>query len=764
MTGDNRLRIRTEVEGVVQGVGFRPFIYQLARRFGLGGFVQNTSHGALIEIEGRPEATDAFFLALREKLPPLALVTKLSTRRLPPLGQTEFSIRHSGVQPSRQALISPDVAVCDDCLAEMFDPLDRRYRYPFINCTNCGPRYTIILDVPYDRATTTMRAFTMCRACANEYHNPADRRFHAQPNACPVCGPQVTLVTAAGERIEAAEPLRAAADLLRQGMIVAVKGLGGFHLAADATNDRAVRRLRSRKQREEKPLAVMSPDLEAIRAYAFIRPDEETVLFSAQRPIVLLTAKMPSPLAPSVAPDNKYIGAMLPYAPLHHLLLKGFTALVMTSGNLSEEPIAIDNQEALTRLGRIADYFLLHDRDIHLRSDDSVVRLSGDKLRQVRRSRGFAPLPIFLKEPQAEVLAVGGELKNTVCLTKNNRAFLSQHIGDLENVQTLEFFEMTIEHLERILDIRPKAVAYDLHPEYLSTKWALEQTGLELIGVQHHHAHVASALAEHGLDGPVIGLACDGAGYGPDGGIWGGEILVAGLDGFERRGHLEYLPLPGGAAAIKEPWRMAVSYLVKAFGPEMPRLELDLLERHDPDQLDLLIQVLNKKVASPLTSSLGRLFDAAAALIGLKDSAAFEGQAAMGLEMCCPEGDFPPYDFDLAEEDGRHIIKPQALIRDIVHDLGLKRSREEISGRFHAAVVRAFSELALKVADETGIRTAVLSGGCFQNQILVRGLTRALVIRGLNVYTQNTVPVNDGGLALGQAAAAGFRLAGQGLK
>ncbi|MEW5725393.1 MAG: carbamoyltransferase HypF [Thermodesulfobacteriota bacterium] len=754
----NNLRVRAEVQGIVQGVGFRPFVYQAARKRRLSGFVRNTSYGALIEVEGAPGDLDAFFLDLREKLPPLARITSINTTRLKPEGRAEFVIQHSEAQDQRTALISPDVAVCPDCLAEMSDPLDRRYRYPFINCTNCGPRYTIITDVPYDRDKTSMRVFTMCPDCAREYHDPADRRFHAQPNACPVCGPQVELTDRAGRPLEALDPLRAASDLLRAGAIVAVKGLGGFHLAVDAANDQAVRLLRSRKRREEKPLAVMSPDLEAVRKYAFISPAEERILASIQRPVVLLAARNPSPLAPSVAPDNKYVGAFLPYTPLHHLLLKGFLALVLTSGNLSEEPICLDNQEALRRLGGIADYFLWHNRDIYLRADDSVVRAAGRKLRQVRRSRGYVPVPVFLKRPQPQVLAVGGELKNTVCLTKDDRAFLSQHLGDLENPAALDFFELTIGHLRRILDIAPEAIAYDLHPDYLSTKWALEQTGIELIGVQHHHAHIAGAMAEHHLEGPVIGLSCDGTGYGEDGRVWGGELLLCDYAGYERRGRLDYVPLPGGAAAIKEPWRMAVSYLEAAYGDEIEGLDLELLERQDPRRLDLLRQVIRKKVASPETSSLGRLFDGVAALLGLKDRAAFEGQAAMMLEMCCPEGRFEPYPYDLAREEDLWIVKPQPLIRALVLDLDRRASKEEISGRFHRTVIAFLAELARRLAAETRIRTVVLSGGCFQNQVLTEGLTRELVSEGFNVYTQELVPANDGGLSLGQAACAGARL------
>ena len=550
----------------------------------------------------------------------------------------------------------------------------------------------------------------------------------------------------------------AAVNILKNGLILAIKGLGGFHLAVDAANPEAVRRLRDRKRREEKPLAVMSPDMDSIRTYARVSPEQEQSITSHQRPIVLLEALSPSPLAVDVAPENKYIGAMLPYTPLHHLLLRDFLALVMTSGNLSEEPIAIDNEEALKRLDGIADYFLVHDRDIYLRSDDSVVRVDGDRVRQIRRSRGFVPTPIFLHRSQASVLAVGGELKNTICLTKDDKAFISQHIGDLENLPTLDFLELTVRHLRRILEIVPVALAYDLHPEYLGTKLALSQNELPVIGVQHHHAHIVSTMAEHGLDGPVIGLACDGTGYGDDGRIWGGEFLVADCRTYERRGHLDYVVLPGGAAAIREPWRMAVSYLENAFGSESSRLPLDLLARQDPNQLSLLRQVVAKGINSPLTSSLGRLFDGVAALIGLKDRAAFEGQAAMMLEMCCPDGDSPPYSFDLTRENGQWIVKPQAMVREVVADLTAGKAASEISGRFHAGVIHALTETTIRLSRETGLKIVAMSGGCFQNQILTNGLRRALEGKGLNVYTQAMVPAGDGGLSLGQAVCAGERL------
>lgn len=749
------IRIRAEVRGIVQGVGFRPFVYGLAQRYGLSGFVRNTSFGALMEIEGEDGNISSFFEALTDETPRLARVTRIDKTDLAARGQHDFLIEHSSAVDSKTALISPDVAVCDDCLKEMFDPADRRYRYPFINCTNCGPRYTIIMDLPYDRDKTSMGVFEMCPLCSAEYHDPGDRRFHAQPNACPVCGPGVWLLDADGRERMVPDPIAATAHMLRQGHIAAVKGLGGFHLAVDACNEAAVARLRERKRREEKPLAVMAPDLASVRAFARVTGPDREVLTSMARPIVLLEKQTPFPLAAGVAPDNRYIGTMLPYTPLHHLLLEGFSALVMTSGNISEEPIAIDNQEALQRLSGLADCFLVHNRDIYLRSDDSVVRAGSRGPIHIRRSRGFVPVPVFLHHDRPPVLAVGGEQKNTICLIKEDRAFVSQHIGDLENIQTLEFFEMTIDHLQRVLDIKPEMAACDRHPDYLSTKWALDRSGLPVAPVQHHHAHLVSALAENHLDGPVVGIICDGTGYGDDGEIWGGEILVGDEHGYERRGQLDYVVLPGGAAAIREPWRMAAAYLHQAYGREAAGLDIDLLERQDSSRTALLWQVIEKRIGSPLTSSLGRLFDAVAALAGLKDHAGFEGQPAMMLEMCCPEGDFSPYIMDVEQRGHIRHMMPQAMIREVVQDLKQGRSAPEISGRFHAGIVRTLAETAVRISRDGGLRTVVLSGGCFQNQVLTRGLTCALESAGMSVFTQTQVPANDGGLSLGQAVAAG---------
>jgi hydrogenase maturation protein HypF len=579
------VRRRIEVSGIVQGVGFRPYIYRLATARHLKGTIGNTSAGVTIEIQGPAETVRDFVDRLPAEAPPLARITSFTVLDVPCVdaaaGEEDFRIVHSHEGEEVRTLISPDVAICADCLREMFDPQDRRFRYPFINCTNCGPRFTIIRDIPYDRPSTSMAKFPMCPACLAEYENPLDRRFHAQPNACWECGPRVELWDKSGQKIPCGDPVVAAAAALRAGHIVAVKGLGGFHLAADATNAASVELLRQRKRRVEKPFAVMVPDLSAAEKICELDDAGRTALQSIQRPIVLLKKvvlqqEAPSMIPDAVAPFNRYLGVFLPYTPLHYLLLDEgkFDALVMTSGNLSEEPIAIDNQEAVKRLNGLADYFLVHNRDILLRCDDSVVRVAGGVTRQLRRSRGFVPVPVFLKDEQATVLAVGGELKNTICLTKGRNAFLSQHVGDLENVESYSFFHEAIEHLGRILEIRPQIIAYDLHPDYFSTKWALEQDGVagsSVVGVQHHHAHIASCMAENHLAGRVIGFALDGTGYGSDGKIWGGEVLVADYEGFERAAHFEYVALPGGAAAIREPWRMAVSYLAHHFGGDFLR-------------------------------------------------------------------------------------------------------------------------------------------------------------------------------------------------
>ncbi len=557
--------------------------------------------------------------------------------------------------------------------------------------------------------------------------------------------------------MEVSEPIRETARLLKEGWIVAIKGLGGFHLAVDATQEEAVQRLRARKHREEKPLAMMSRDLATISRYARIGEEEKEILLSKERPIVLLAKKFPNPIAPSVAPGNQYFGVMLPYTPLHHLLLDhDFIALVMTSGNLSEEPICVENDEAFSRLAGIADYFLVHNREIYLRSDDSIVQRVSGRTRQMRRSRGFVPVPIFLKEPVSPILACGAELKNTICLTKDDRAFLSQHIGDLENLETLDFFKLTINHLKRILQIEPEIIAYDLHPDYLSTQYALEQQGVRLIGIQHHFAHMVGCMAEHGLQEKVIGLSLDGTGYGLDGRIWGGEILVGDLSSFERRGHFAYLPMPGGAKAIKEPWRMAVSYLYQTYGEQLWEQPLPLLQKADKGKIDTLLKMIRQGINCPLTSSCGRLFDGVAALIGLRERVAFEGQAAMELEMIQDGQEASPYPWDITKEEGVYLIRTPVIIQGVVEDVNKGVPRGLISRRFHLTLMEVLTKACILLRDDSGLEKVVLGGGVFQNRTLLAGMEGRLLKEGFQVYSKSLVPSNDGGIALGQAVAAHY--------
>jgi len=757
---------KLEVNGIVQGVGFRPFIYQLAARHGLAGTVANTAAGVFIHVEGLPGALDAFREAIEREKPPLAHITGVVERPADFEGFNDFSISESREDAHRSTLISPDVSVCDDCRRELFDPSDRRFGYPFINCTNCGPRYTIIDDIPYDRPHTSMKHFAMCAPCRAEYDDPGNRRFHAQPNACADCGPHIVLYDSDRKALVPDDPISETARLLKAGHIVAIKGLGGFHLAVDAENTGAVDRLRQRKHRVEKPFALMSGDPDHIRTYAHIGPDEEALLTSPQRPIVLLKKREPNAISGAVSPGNNCFGVMLPYTPLHYLLLSnGFTALVMTSGNLSDEPIAIDNDDAFFRLAGIADYFLVHNREIYLRSDDSIVRHTAGAARFLRRSRGYVPIPVFLDGEIPPILACGAELKNTICMAKRDHAFLSQHIGDLENLRTLDFFRLTIRHMKRILDIEPEAIAHDLHPDYMSTRHALEQKGVPLIPVQHHHAHIAACMAENRIQGPVIGLSFDGTGYGTDGHIWGGEVLVADFAGFTRAGHLEYLPMPGGEAAIREPWRMAVSYLKAAYGDGFRNLDLPLFREIEPKKIDILSEMIDKRIHSPLTSSLGRLFDGVAAILGIRSRVNFEGQAAMELEMHAPDA------INLLKNDGFHEyeeasgsagnpgpISVRPIIRGVVDDMIRGMPVAEISARFHAALVRLFAHACEQIRKTEGLNRVALSGGVFQNALLLNGMIAALEQKGFDVYSHRLVPANDGGISLGQAVVAGTQL------
>ena len=761
------IRRQVEVSGIVQGVGFRPYIYRLATERQLVGTISNTSAGVVIEIQGPAETVDDFISRLPQEPPPLSRITEIKTRDLPLNGDHEFRIVASHGEEPVRTLISPDVATCDDCLREMVDLADRRYRYPFTNCTNCGPRFTITHSIPYDRPFTSMAPFKMCPACQAEYDNPANRRFHAQPNACWDCGPQLAFWDNYGV-IDSVDPIAASIRALREGKIVAIKGLGGFHLAADATNAEAVALLRERKRRVGKPFAIMVPDLAAAERICEISSAEAEVLQSIHRPIVLLRRRATETgIEPDVAPGNNYLGVFLPYTPIHHLLLKEgkFAALVMTSGNLSEEPIAITNDEARRRLSGLADFFLVHNREILLRCDDSVVRVlsspvnsQGGTPQQLRRSRGFVPVPVFLREEVPSVLAVGGELKNTICLTEGKHAFLSQHVGDLENLESYSFFEEAISHLQKVLEIKPELVAYDLHPDYFSTKWALQRTDLPLIGVQHHHAHIAGCMADNHLDGQVIGFALDGTGYGTDGNIWGGEVLLAGYKDFERAAHFEYVPLPGGAAAIHEPWRMAVSYLAHYFGSDLKSLKLPFLREISDAKLDLVLRMIDRKINSPLTSSCGRLFDAVAAIAGIRNEVTYEAQAAIELEMAIrgnPDED--AYRFETVQRNGAIIINSRRIFEELVEDVSRGAAASDISRKFHNGLVNIFVKIAGSLRDRTSLNRVCLSGGTFNNLYLTINLVAALTAAEFDVFTQNEVPAGDGGLSLGQAVVAAHK-------
>jgi hydrogenase maturation protein HypF len=760
------------VSGVVQGVGFRPFVYNLAQRLGLGGWVLNNSGGVEIEIEGTVEALEAFLSVLRAEPPPLAHIASLTVHSLPLPGYTHFEIRHSEQQEGRYQLISPDVATCPDCLRELLDPADRRYRYPFINCTNCGPRFTIIGDIPYDRPNTTMRVFPMCPDCQREYDDPANRRFHAQPNACPVCGPHIWLTDATGLPLASDEShadndkvLSQTRELILAGKILAIKGLGGFHLACDATDAEAVRTLRARKHRPHKPLAVMLPTLEAVKQHCLVSPAEETLLTSHQCPIVLLERRPGSAVVEEVAPRNRTLGVMIPYTPLHHILLRDVgRPLVMTSGNLSEEPIAQNNEEALRRLGALADAFLFHNRDIYSRYDDSVwhvvsLKREVDLAQPLRRARGYAPFPIALPFPMRPILATGAELKNTFCLARDEYAFLSQHIGDMENLETLEHFETTLALFRHLFRLEPDFIAHDLHPDYLATKFAIRNSQLA-IPVQHHHAHVAACLADNswGLDdGAVIGVALDGTGYGEDGTIWGGEWLVGGYRGFRRAAHLEYLPLPGGDAAIRQPWRIAAAYVYALLGGEAVPETL-VSAAWSP----MFYRQLERRINTPLTSSMGRLFDAVSALLGVCTEATYEAQGAIELEQISRpfDGTFPEsYPFVLEESDEGCVLRLRPLLAALLEEVRAETPVPEVAWRFHGTVARMIERVCCRLRDKTGLQTVALSGGCFQNRLMTQLVVPLLEEAGFGVLLHRQLPCNDGGLSLGQAAIAHFRVA-----
>jgi hydrogenase maturation protein HypF len=759
VAGTGRRRVRARIDGTVQGVGFRPYVYRLARELGVGGFVLNDPNGVVIEAEADTVAIDRFFERLAPQAPPLARVEHVALEPLEPTGQSGFSIHASPHAGEARAAVAPDSATCDDCLRELFDPADRRYRYPFTNCTNCGPRFTIVCGVPYDRPLTTMAGFEMCAACRAEYEDPANRRFHAQPNACPDCGPSLRLLDARGPD-RAPDPLRATARALREGAIVAVKGIGGFHLACRADDERVVAALRRRKHREDKPFALMVAGVGEARRLVQAGAADEALLVSRERPIVLLRRRAGAAIAGAVAPRSRELGLMLPYSPLHHLLLADTgLPLVMTSGNVSDEPIAYRDEDALDRLRGIADLFLLHDRPIRTRTDDSVVRTVAQRRVLARRSRGYVPasltLPVAAERP---LLACGAELKNTFCVAKEDRAWVSHHIGDLENWETLRSFTDGIDHFERLFAVEPQVVAHDLHPEYLSTKYALDRERVELVAVQHHHAHLAACLAEHGERGPAVGAIYDGTGYGDDGTIWGGELLFGDLAEYARDGHLAAVPMPGGQAAIREPWRMAYTWLTAALGTE-PDLPAALAGVVTPAAWRALGQLARSGIASPVTSSAGRLFDAISAMSGICARVNYEGQAAVELEAECDPRERGAYPLPLVQRRRRVVLDPRPSVRAAFRDLGAGVAVGTVAARFHNGLADATARACTVIARRRRCSTVVLAGGSFQNRRLLERVTAALETQRLRVLIPERLPPGDGGIAYGQAAVAAARLA-----
>lgn len=775
-------RLHIVILGAVQGVGFRPFIYRLATELSLKGWVSNSAQGVFIEVEGVKETLDNFLLRIEKEKPPRSFIQSLEFSYLDPVGYKSFEIRHSDTKGEISAIVLPDIATCSECLQDIFDSTNRRYLYPFTNCTNCGPRFSIIESLPYDRKNTTMKWFEMCEDCSNEYNNPLDRRFHAQPNACPKCGPHIELWDSDGTKMVVPdEIIFHASEKIRNGKIVAVKGLGGFHLMVDARNDEVVQRLRKRKHREEKPFALMYPSLETVKQVCEVSKFEERLLNSPESPIVLLKHKfhishLTSKIAASVAPNNPYLGIMLPYTPLHHILMRelGFP-VVATSGNLSDEPICIDENEALKRLNGIADVFLVHNRPIRRHVDDSIVRVIMGRELVVRRARGYAPLPVQLNKKSVEpLLAVGAHLKNTVALTSDDNVFISQHIGDLETNEAYEAFKNVIECFNTLYNNKPKIIITDLHPKYLSTQYAHE-IGDKLQEVQHHYAHIASCMAENQIDGRVLGVSWDGTGYGLDGTIWGGEFLLTNDISFEQVASFKQFRLLGGERAIKEPRRIAFSVLYEMFGDKIFEYNfLPTLKTCSQTESLLFLQMLRKEFNSPKTSSVGRLFDAVASMVGLRQFVSFEGQAAMEVEFsatqsctndiyewCVDDLNLSIVNHQSTIVDGqisiekinqkpKFIIDWSKLFLDIIHDIKKEKDIHYIAAKFH----NTLTEIIIDIAQRVGEKRIVLSGGCFQNKYLTERTVQRLEYEGFKPYWHQRVPPNDGGISLGQIAAA----------
>jgi hydrogenase maturation protein HypF len=751
-------RVRARVDGTVQGVGYRPFVYRLAGELGISGWVLNDERGVLVEAEGPADAVHAFLTRLSADAPPLAEVRGVAAEDVPVVGEPGFEIVSSVHGGAASAPVSPDTASCEDCLAELADPADRRYRYPFLNCTNCGPRFTIVRGIPYDRPLTTMADFQMCDACQAEYEDPGDRRFHAQPNACPVCGPQVRLLERDGTPVEGVEDaVRAAADDLLAGRILAVKGLGGYHLACRADSEEAVGALRSRKRREDRPFALLVADVETARTLVELSGAEEALLTSRERPIVLARRLADAPVAQSVAPNAPDLGIMLAYTPMHQLLATDTAVpLVMTSGNLSDEPIAFVDEDALQRLGGgIADRLLVHDRPIATRTDDSVVRVVRERPLMLRRSRGYVPASLDLPIPTSQhLLGVGAEQKNAFCVAKGDRAWPSHHIGDLKNYETLQSLETGIEHFETLFEVTPELVVHDLHPDYLSTRYALGREDVRLFSVQHHHAHLAATLAEHGVTGLAVGAIFDGTGLGTDGTIWGGEILVGGVDRIERCGRIRPIRMPGGERAIHEPWRMACAWLTDMKVPLPPAFE-DIAQ----PRWNMVARMSITGMSSPFTSSAGRLFDAVAAMCGVRLEVTYEGQAAIEFEALADRGAAEPYALELEHRGTAIALDVRGLILAVLADIDARVPVSTISARFHAGLARATAEAVVLVAGRQELDTAVLSGGVFQNRLLLELTSARLEEAGLRVLVPEKLPPNDGQIAFGQVAVAAARLA-----
>jgi hydrogenase maturation protein HypF len=754
-------RKRLEIKGIVQGVGFRPFIYRLAKNHKLKGFVFNNTKGVIVDLEGSHSNIETVLRKIKDQSPPLAQIKGIESKKLPIKGYKDFVIKYSRKEEEKITLVSPDIATCDSCSRELLDPSDRRYKYPFINCTNCGPRFSIIKEIPYDRKNTTMKKFIMCKDCRLEYENPMDRRFHAQPDACALCGPEVELLSKKRKKVNG-DPFNKTIEFIKKGKIVAIKGLGGFHIACDAKNNEVIKLLRKRKNRPFKPFALMAMDVDTIKKYVNLSKEEEKLLKSQRAPILLLIRKEDCDLPYEIAPNNKYIGFMLPYTPLHIMLLntdKNIDILVMTSGNIKDDPIIYKNEDAFSYLSNIVDYFLLHNRDIHIQVDDSVLRIPLQSERLiVRRSRGYVPEPI--KSPikfKKNILGCGGHLRNTFSLARGNEIFISHHLGRLDSLLSHVSYERGIEHFINLFNINPEVIVVDKHPGYFSTQFGKNiapKYKNKLIEVQHHHAHIASCLIDNEVDRDVIGIAWDGTGYGDDGAIWGSEFLIANLKNFKRKAHLQYMPLPGSEKAIEEPWRMAVSYLYKLFGEDFLNIDIDFTRRLNKDKWKNLKIMIDRGINSPETSSMGRLFDAVSSLIGVRDEITYLGQAAIELEMIMNKDDNDFYTFDIKKEKGVYIINPLEVIHLIIEDIINSVSNSIISGKFHKGVVEMIVEVSELLRKEININEVAISGGVMQNLYLRNNATKRLSEEGFKVYNHRKIPPNDGGISVGQVAIA----------